>query len=150
MVSPSILPTLGSREGPKTISATTIRISSSVGPNPNTSTSLRRRRVSFDTNTNRRKLVPLVSNVTVQAMVVVYNGRETEVRMYLLSVEESNRWKEAASEVLEGRGSSVDGISRQVRDDMRAPFCYYLGTLLASRGNIEGAMTWLEAGMAVE
>jgi len=32
----------------------------------------------------------------------------------------------------------------------RAPFCYYLGTLLASRGNIEGAMTWLEAGMAVE
>ena len=70
--------------------------------------------------------------------------------MYMLSNEESSRWEAAASEVLNGRGGSVADAARRVRPDMRAPFYYYIGTLLASRGDVDGATAWLEAGRAIE
>jgi hypothetical protein len=70
--------------------------------------------------------------------------------MYLLSSEESGRWEAAASEILDGKGESVARAAARVRPDMRAAFCYYVGTMLASQGRTDEALPWLEYGKAVE
>jgi SAM-dependent methyltransferase len=70
--------------------------------------------------------------------------------MYLLSNEESARWRAAATQILEGRGGSIADAGAEVHPDLRAPFYYYVGTVLAASGDVTGAIPWLEAGRELE
>ena len=58
-------------------------------------------------------------------------------------------WEAVASEVTAGRVSPTDA-ARRIRPDLFAPFCYYVVTLLAARGDMDAATSWLEAGKAAE
>jgi SAM-dependent methyltransferase len=64
--------------------------------------------------------------------------------MYLISAEESRRWSAAGAAALEG--SAFLGLAETVRPDLRAPFHYYIGSLLAARGDVDEARVWLQAG----
>ncbi len=65
--------------------------------------------------------------------------------MFFLSKKEIENWENLAQIILQGSCLSQDKIG-SIRSELRPHFYYYIGTLLASHGNIEEGKEWLLIG----
>ncbi|MHB8893704.1 MAG: class I SAM-dependent methyltransferase [Candidatus Geothermincolia bacterium] len=70
--------------------------------------------------------------------------------MLLLSEKDVERWRKLGATAVANSSRSPAAIAKDIGEDLRAPFHYYVGSMLAAKGRMAPAKKWLAAGQRLE
>lgn len=70
--------------------------------------------------------------------------------MFLLSEDAVERWRALGRKASTNTSASPATVAKDIEEDLRAPFYYYVGAMLGAKGRMVPARKWLGEGQRVE